>query len=107
MIAEPAATREVRQQYTDGQHTQQRDKANQANRDVLLGARQQCRVAFRPRARSDHGRAQAPCHWLRELCQRPYRGDPDGARANEAYLVTPGVVGQGSERSVGEVRGSG
>ena len=49
-------------------------------------------VAGAARARGGHGRAQPAVHGLDELGERPDRGDQDRARADEADLVTPGVM---------------
>src|SRR5580658_6985571 len=53
--------------------------------------------------------AALPCARVREatIPERPHRRHADRARADEAHLVTPGVVRQGVERRIGQVGGIG
>ena len=87
MRAEAARVGEVAEHPTDRQHANQRDKTDDADRDVALGDRQRVRFAGFARARCGHRAGQAADHRLHQLEQGPNRGDTDRAGADEAHFV--------------------
>ncbi len=93
MVADAAGHGELPQQPGDGPETDESDQANPADGNVLLGTRQAGALPGLAHARGGHGRCEAGDHRLDQLDQGPYRGDADGAGADEARLVAPHVGG--------------
>ena len=91
----PLPAAKLREQHGDRHQADQRDQRRRSR----SGCPARCAAAVRAFAarrapRGRHGGAQAGVHRADELRQRPDRRDADGAGADEAHLVAPGVLGE-------------
>src|SRR5947209_7228333 len=99
MRAESARVCEVAENPTDWQHANQRDKTDNADRDVALGDRQRIRLAGLARARRGHRARETVQDRFAELQQGPNRGNPNRTRADEPDFVAPRALSERASRS--------
>ncbi len=77
-----------------GQQQAETDRGDDADGDILFGARQRRALAGGSQPRGRHGGGQASPDRQAEAAQRPDRGRADGAGADEAHLCLPDAGGQ-------------
>ena len=87
MRAEAARVAKITEHPADRQHANQRDKTDDADRNVALGDRQRVGFAGFARARGSHRAGEATRNRLHQLQQRPDRRNADRARADETHFV--------------------
>ncbi len=85
---------EIREQHADRHQADKCEEGDQTDWNVALGAWQERLSASAPRARRGECGAEPAVDGLHQCGQRPDGSDENGARADEADLVAPRLLGE-------------